>query len=131
MADGRAELEAQIRRLRELGKLVADAAPAVADAVGRELEQQIERGVGPDGTPWQLTQDGRQPLRGAARAVRTRALGNVVIVEVTGVEARHHLGAVRGKVKRPIIPTRSIPQPVAVAITKVIGERFDRTMGGR
>ena len=119
------------RRLRELGDIAEDVAPDVAGAVEDELAKQIERGVGPDGRAWALTRDGRKPLRNAASALTVRAIGTVIVTQLGGPEARHHLGAVRGKVRRAILPTRRIPDPMVRAIRRVIEQRFERTMGMR
>lgn len=131
MADGHAALERHIRRLRELDKLGERAAPAVAKALERELVANVRAGVGPDGTPWPATEDGHKPLQGASKALSVRAVGTVVVARLTGIHARHHLGAVRGGVRRPILPTKTIPEPVTKAIASVLEDEFKRTMGVR
>lgn len=131
MADGMAALDAQIRRLRELERLAPDAAPDVARAVDRELGAQIAAGRAPDGTPWPRTQRGTAPLRGAAKALRVRAMGSVVLCTLEGPEALHHLGRARGGVRRQILPSNKIPTPVTKAISEVVKERFRKTMGAR
>jgi len=132
MADqGFAELDRMIECLRTLGPaLTTEAAPAVAKAVERELDAQISRAVGPDGRPWKATQDGRTPLRNAAKALSVRAIGDVVVATLEGAEARHHLGAVKGGVKRQILPTGKIPDPVTRAIKTVLTTAFQRKTGG-
>ncbi len=130
MADGRASLQRHIERVRQLGNLVRDVTPAVADAVRHELETNITRGVAPDGTRWAPTRDGRTPLRGAAEALRVGAIGTTVIARITGAEARHHLGTARGGIKRQILPTKAMPAPIARAIDAVVTRAFRRTMGG-
>lgn len=129
MADGRALLRAQIARLRKLEGLTKDVAPKVARAVERELRAQIAAGKGPDGKPWKPRQDGGQPLRNAASALSVRAVGDVIVVRLDGVEARHHLGAVRGGVRRQIIPTGSMPDAVSRAIEQVVTREFRAVMG--
>lgn len=130
MPDGRAALDAQIKRLRSLPRaLTRDAAPKIAKAVELEIRAQIARGVGPDGKPWKATEAGGRPLRHAAEHVTVVAVGDVIVVRVDGVEARHHLGAVKGGVKRPIIPTGALPDPIARAIGRVIAEQFRAHMG--
>lgn len=130
-ADGHAALDAQIRRLRELENLVPDAAPAVANTLDKEIRHQIARGVGPDGQRWKPTKKGERPLQNAAKALTVRPVGNVVLATLEGPEALHHLGRARGGVRREILPTGKIPEPMTKAITKVIEERFTKTMGGR
>ena len=129
MADGRAVLRAHIQRLRELEDLPTTVGPTVARAMKRELARQVARGVGPDGKPWPKTNDGEQPLQGAAKAASIRYLDGVVVVRLDGHHARHHLGAVRGKVRRPIIPTDRIPDPFTRAIQVVVTGEFRRVMG--
>lgn len=124
MASGAEALRNHVRRLRELGTLAADAAPDLADAVEGEVRAQIARGEAPDGTRWQLTQDGRRPLQSAGESLTVRALGSVVILRVVGHHARHHLGAVKGGVKRQILPTARIPAPMVRALTTTLTMRF-------
>lgn len=128
-ASGFAEMDRQIARLRTLSKFVATSATVVAVAVRRELASQIDAGVGPDGKSWPPTEGGGRALRGAAAALSVRAVGTVVLATLTGVEARHHFGAVRGKVKREILPTGKIPDPVTRAITRVLTGEFNAIMG--
>lgn len=117
-------MDRQIARLRTLSGFVGASAPAVAVAVKRELTTQIAAGTGPDGKAWKPTKAGTPPLRGAAGALTVRAVGTVVLATLTGVEARHHLGAVKGAVKRPILPTGKIPDPVSRAIERVLTGEF-------
>jgi len=130
VADGFAELRAQIARLRALPELAARAAPEVAEAVRREILEGAARGVGPDGVPWQATQAGGRPLQGVARNLSVEARGSVVVVRLEGHHARHHLGAVKGSVRRAVIPDKKIPGPVARAVGAVVERHFARTMGG-
>jgi len=131
--DGRAALDLQIARLRALPlALTRDAAPAVARAVEAEIRAQLARGEGPGGKPWPMRKvDGGRPLRHAADAVTVTSVGDVIIVRLSGVEVRHHLGAVRGGVRRPIIPTGSLPDPLASAIETIVAEKFAQHMGAR
>jgi hypothetical protein len=124
MADGFAELDAQIARLRSLPHLARDSAPAVARAVEAEIVRQIGRGVGPDGKAWAPTEDGNRPLQNAAKALTVRALGTTIICRLDGPEARHHLGFVRGGKVRQILPTGKIPDPMTRAIRSVVERKF-------
>lgn len=124
------DMQRQIDRLRALARLVPGGAPAVADAMRGVIVDNIASGVGPDGVPWAPTEEGRVALRGAAKALDVRALDTVVVATLTGVEARHHLGAVRGGEKREILPTgASIPRPMVDAIGEALAAEFKRTMG--
>jgi len=130
MSDGAAALDAQIARLRRLPTLVQSAAPGVARALELELQKQIAAGEGPGGAAWRPRADGSKPLQNAAKALTVTAVSTVVIARITGVEARHHLGAVRGKVKRQILPTAGLPQPMARAIETVVTREFTKIMHG-
>ncbi len=129
MADGNIAMNAQIKKLRKLAKLVDDSAPDVAKAVKVEMVKQIDKATGPDGKAWQVTQAGTRPLKNAAQSLTVQAAGAVIILRLIGRHARHHLGAVKGKIKREILPTRKIPDPVARAIGRVVTGEFKRTMG--
>lgn len=124
-------LDAHIARIRELAKLGERSAPTVAQALERELAAQIDAGTGPDGKPWQPTRAGTSPLRGAAKAVRVRAIGSVVLATVEGHHALHHQGRARGGVRRQILPTGgAIPPTVERAVERAVTAEFRRTMGG-
>jgi hypothetical protein len=123
-------LDAQIRRLRSVKGLAKDAAPFVAKALKSEIDAQIARGEGPDGTPWALTDEGRRPLQNAAKAVSVTAVGSVVVARVEGHEAFHHRGQTRGNVRRPIIPTGTLTEPFTRAIKHVVTERYAALLGG-
>jgi len=129
MADGAVVLAEQIARLRSLGSLPKRSAPQVATALDPVMREQIASAVGPDGKAWPKTEDGHEPLQGAMRAVTIKAVGTVVLIRVEGHHARHHIGAVKGGKRRPIIPTGPIPTPMIKAITKVVEDDFRRTMG--
>lgn len=131
MADGSARLQEQIDRLRQLPTMVNRAAPKVATEFERELERNIAAGVGPDGRPWPKTKEGKLPLRNAAAALSVKAIGSVVLAKLTGIEVKHHLGAVKGGIRRPILPTGRIPDPITKAIATVIRDEFKATMGGQ
>lgn len=130
MADGYAELDAYIARLRALPELARRAAPDVADAVRDELRRQITAGTDPTGRPWQRTEDGRQALATAADALTVGAHGTRVIMRLRGHIARHHLGRAKGGTVRRILPTAGIPAPMARAITRVLVDHFRGAMRG-
>lgn len=129
MADGLAQLDAHIARIRALPKALAyGAAPEVARAVEIELQRTIAAGTTPDGEPWTPTKTGEKPLTHAAGALAVVAVGTRVFVRLRGPEALHHKGWARSGKVRKIIPTDSIPQPMAAAITKVLAQRFDKAV---
>ena len=123
-------LDAQIARLRKL----KDTPQEIATAVAKELEAQllgnIAAGRGPDGVAWQPTADGHRPLQGAGKALRVVAIGTSVIASLVGYHARHHLGAVKGKIRRRILPTRRLLGPLGAAIRAVIEKRMRAALTG-
>jgi hypothetical protein len=131
VADGFAQLDAQIERLRSLGTLVQDAAPEIAEVCKEKLDSQIASGKGPDGQSWALRQDGGQPLQNAANAVNVAAVGSTIIMTVKGPEARHHKGTALGGVVRQILPSRDLPGPLAEAIKDVVVEKFKSKTRGQ
>lgn len=132
MANGRAALDAQVNRLRTLGKaIVRDAAPKVAVAVKKEIDASISAGREPSGKPWTPTASGKKPLANAAAAVSVTAVGTVVVVRLEGHEVHHHRGDTRGNVVRQIIPSGKTPEPVTKAIADVVETEFREHMGVR
>jgi hypothetical protein len=132
VASGAAVLQEWSERVGTLPRaLVKDAAPAVAKATEAHMQEQIAAGQGPDGKAWQLTAEGKRPLRNAGAAVTVRAIGTVILVRLTGPEVKHHRGIARGRIRRQVIPTRKDFGPIARAIRTVLGERFRAHMGGR
>lgn len=115
-----AALNAQIRRLQKLPGAGERYAPDVARAVHVESTKTIAAGQTPDGTPWKPTKEGKRPLQNAAGALTTFAIGNVVIAKLTGPEALHNMGAVKGKIRRQILPSAQIPGQITEAIRKVV-----------
>lgn len=131
MADGASTLGAWAARLRTLGPdVVRDAAPKVRAVVERELRGTIARGQSAEGVRHQRTKDGRTPLTGAAAALNVSVVGTAVVATLTGPEARHHKGAVRGGVRRPILPTGAPPASMARGIREALGESFRAKVGG-
>lgn len=125
MTTGVAELDRMIATCRAVGGLAERAAPDVADAIRAELERNIAAGVTPDEEPWQLTRDGRVPLRNAATKLYCGAVGTTIYVRLIGPEARHHLGRARGRIVRQVLPTSSrIPTTMAATVRDVLARHF-------
>lgn len=103
------ELDPLLAKLRALSLAGPKLAAIAAQELDRQLRANIDQGVAPDGTPWQFTQDGRQPLVNAGAALTVQPIGSVVVATLTGPEARHHLGTARGKIKRQILPDKLSP----------------------
>lgn len=126
-------LDAHLKRLRSLPAMAERAAPAIASAVERELRASIAAGTSPEGVAWAPTKDGRRALVHAGVAlIVSHVGGQAIVAKVTGVEAMHSNGWVRGGIARPMLPKAgTIPAPVASAIDDVLAREFSRTMGGR
>jgi hypothetical protein len=124
-ADGFAALDRMIAKTRAIPGLVKEVAPEIARVVGVELKQNIDAGRAPDGTPWEPTKEGGRPLVNASKHVTVRAVGTVIVVRLTGaVEVKHHLGRVKGGVRRQIIPTRKTAGPILRLAKRLTLQRF-------
>lgn len=123
-----AALDAQIRKIRKLPNLGRTAAPRVAEVVAEELNRQIRAGVGPDGKPWKLREDGGQALATAGKSLAVVAIGPTVFASLRGHVARHHRGRARGGVERPILPSDKIPPRMADAIGRELAAAFAEVM---
>jgi hypothetical protein len=123
MAEADDALNAMIARLRAIPDLVTAALAECAAECHAVIAENIAAQRAPDGTPWQPGAKG-PVLVDAAAAVTARAIGNTILIRVSGIEAKHHFGFVRGKIARPIIPTRKAPQPMTKAIERVIMRRL-------
>lgn len=125
-----AALDEQIKRIRELPEIAQTIAPAAAKELESIMRGNIAAGEAPDGKDWKLTEQGKQPLRNAAKALTVRAIGTKVLARLTGPEAKHNLGAVWGKIKRQILPDRRLPQAMTEALRRVSTTAYARLMGG-
>lgn len=124
---GLEDLERLIRRVRDLPEFVDQAAPKAARATHEQLNLTIRAGQNAYGNAWAPLKSGPgRPLERADRAVRVGAVRTRIIIRVTGIEARHHTGWVKGGTQRDIIPLPQfpLPEPIRDAITKVITETF-------
>lgn len=126
---GESELDAMIARLRKLPNLAREVAPACERVVDAELRRTVVAGTDPYGKPWApKKQGGGKPLENASAAVHVAAVGTQIFVRVTGINARHHLGRIKGKVAREIIPTKDIPPLMAAGMRAEISKAFLRVM---
>lgn len=121
---GQGQLAAMIASLGNLQTLVADSMPALAKACRSELQRTITAGTDADGKPWAPTQDGQKPLQNASAAVSVMPVNKTIYITLTGVEARHHRGRVKGGRKRAIIPEQRIPDAMADAMRAVLQRGF-------
>jgi hypothetical protein len=123
-----AALDAMVAKIKAVGLIPTEVAPAVADALRDQLVANISAGVDPSGKPWELTKDGKVPLRNAAASLTVKAVGSVVLAKLTGPTALHHLGRARGHVRRQILPNGRLPQPMTAAIKVVIDKAFAKAV---
>lgn len=123
-ARGFAALDAMIAQLRSLETLPEDCAKEVAKEAKNEIAKQVSEQDGPDGRPWIASKSGAPVLVNAASKIRSVAVESTVVLTITGVDARHHLGAVKGGRRRQILPTNSLPDNLTRAIAKVVKKEF-------
>lgn len=128
---GTESLEALILRVRDLPQFVNECAPEAAHQVKIQLDDTIQAGTTPYGEAWKPKKQGHgQPLANAAGAVFVGASGTKIMIRLTGIERRHHLGWAKGGTKRVVIPTpdRELPAPMRDAIFRVITDSFTAHM---
>lgn len=126
-----AQLLEWIERVNGLpAALTTEAAPEIAEVCKEIIGGNIRAGRSPDGQAWELTAEGKRPLRFAEKALSSHAFGTRVVMMLKGPEALHHKGQVSGGIRRQILPTRRVPQSMTEAIRLVLGERFSDHMGG-
>jgi len=123
-----AELQGWIDRINQLGDLPSEVAKDVAPALDAKIRQNISAGVDPEDKPWQLTKEGKKPLTNAGAALTVRAISSVVQAKLEGHVALHHLGAAKGNVRRQILPSSRLPQPMTEAVKQVAVKRFNQHM---
>lgn len=130
-----ADLQAMIDKTAELPELPERAAPAAAEAIYETTAKTVERGTTPYGQPWPLVRSGprkgQKALRNAMQAVFVTAVGAKIFVRVRGIERRHSIGAVKGRVKRQIIPGKKIPNDMAQDIQAALARTYSQIMEGK
>lgn len=87
----------------------------VAPSVDAFMRGQLAAGQTPEGERWQLTEDGRVPLRRAADEYQQRVSGNTIVMRIRGRHAFHHFGA-QGKPVRRQLPAGKMPARLGDAI---------------
>jgi hypothetical protein len=98
--------------------------PALSAAVRTEIERTVAAGTTAYGKPWEATKTGERPLKHAAKAVVVTSVNKTIYITLSGPEARHHLGRVKGKRKRSIIPERGLPSTMADSMRAVLERAF-------
>lgn len=128
---GDSDMARMLDKLREMEAIPSTAAPGVAVAVRESLQATISAASTPYGTPWELTKDGKKPLRTAGESLRVTSIGNRVFAALTGHVARHNNGTAKGGVDRQVLPRRTIPRAMSARIAKVLSEVFIDIARGR
>jgi hypothetical protein len=124
---GEYEIEALAERIRKLPELAAKVAPDCARVVAKEIERTTAAGTDSYGVPWApKKKDGGKPLINAFAAVTVGVTGKTILILLKGVNAKHHLGAVKGKVQRAIVPRSKLGIPITMVagIDDVISKAF-------
>ena len=127
------DLNAQISKIRKLSSLPKRSEPALRKAVESQTKSDASKGIGPDGKPYRRSLKGEAVLKNAAKAITVTVTSAVILIKLTGRNARHHLGIVRGSGSRmsrarPIIPTNDIPKATTKAMKRAAVQEFRRVM---
>jgi len=122
------QINALIFKLRELGQSTEQIAGDIAPELRKAFEENISSSVSPDGEKWEPTLDGQAPLQTASKSLGVASIGSKVLIALSGVEARHNYGRVRGGKIRKIVPTK-ITEQISKIITDVATRRFKMIMG--
>lgn len=100
------ELNRMIAALEAIKHTPEQIAAIVRDELDAHLRATIAAQTTAYGEPWEPSKYGGPMLMNAAAAITYTINGRKLRVRLTGIEAKHHFGAVRGGRKRPIIPNR-------------------------
>lgn len=120
------EIDDIIAQLRAAPERARELLPEMAAEVQLVLAENIAAERGPDGTPWPATKDGRHALKNAAGDLTSQVVGTAILVTLQAPSSLHHLGIARGGVRRPILPSKGIPAPVAEALGRVVKRGLGR-----
>lgn len=125
-----AALDGRIASLSSVPSALPEIAQRAVVEIRRTIAANIAAQTGPDGAPWPATKDGRPALERAMRSIAVRAEGASIVISVGGVENRHHLGAVPGGTRRPLIPSGAIPASIVEQLDRVALEVLARHLNG-
>lgn len=114
--------------LRDLPAVVEASGADVARALKAVVTDTANAGTSAEGGAWQLTQDGRVPLRGAAAAVLESSGPRVARLVVKNHHALHDLGRANGGIVRSILPVKADGK-IAKAVTVAVERRVKLHIG--
>ena len=133
-AAGFRALESRIAMMKVLVDLPDECVPGVARAIEQETRRTIAAKTDPDGTPWPPKKTGGTDFTFVkASDIAVGSFGRTVILRIKSRPVvLHNNGYARGFVMRRVIPTKSIPKPMAAAIKRACIEEFRKitTTGG-
>jgi len=118
-----AKLQKAIDAFAELGRFPEELAAAAVEPLRAQLTANIAANVAPSGKAWQPGAQGQPVLLGAAKALSVSSSGPTLTAKLTGPEARHNSGAVKGKIKRQILPSRNSLKGVAAILQKIVKQK--------
>jgi len=128
MAEDHAKMRGFIKQLKSLDKFTRQVVDEAGNALEREVLASASRQQAPTGAAWTASKTGERVLRNVASNMRKTISGDVVTLTLSGHYARHHLGAVKGKIQRRILPSRNVPKPISGAIAQAITREFEKVM---
>jgi hypothetical protein len=112
-------LQQMIDRLGALEAAPELVAKELAIELERDLRKQIASGTDPEGVKWPARKDGEPALQNAGKALTVKAHGTVVVAQLSGPTALHHLGMGKGGVRRKILP-QGVPARLVEAAQRVL-----------
>jgi hypothetical protein len=125
-----ARLQEAIDGLASLDVLADDVAAAAVDPFRAELLGNIAANRSPGKNDWQPSKSGKPVLLGAGKALEVGSSGPVLWARLTGPEARHHLGAVKGAVRRQILPGRGSLGGISKILKRIATAEWRKRFGG-
>ena len=125
-------IEVLVARLRATPAAVRAGIPEMAAAIKAEIYENIAAERGPDGTPWPPSKDGRPVLVNAGAKLTDSVSGSTIVITLTGIEARHHFGSVKGGKVRQILP-RTLPsmKRAQARMRRIVAKRAKAALAGK
>jgi hypothetical protein len=125
------ELNRMIEALEAIKHTPEQIAAIVRDELDAHLRMTVAAATTAYGEPWPAGKYGQPLLVNAAAAIQYTINGRKLRVRLTGIEAKHHFGAVRGGRARRIIPNRPyLPQAVYERVIARIQDIVNSALAG-